>query len=118
MRVPGLTVIRANDGGIALQIRGAHSYDGSSDAPLFLLDDAEAGIYGIRGANGVILIRTKRAGNTKQRAASAAGLQLGGHRNRLYKTRVLVHDLDSILRPSPVAGLSHCEGVRSRAPGE
>src|SRR5438067_12935120 len=40
MRVPGLTVIRTNDGGIALQIRGAHSYDGSSSAPLFLLDGA------------------------------------------------------------------------------
>lgn len=92
MRVSGLTVIRTNDGGIALQIRGAHSYDGSSNAPLFLLDGApfepgpmgalsginplniasirvlkgaDAGIYGIQGSNGVILITTKRAGNNK-----------------------------------------------------
>ena len=85
-KVSGVTVRRTNDGGIALQIRGASSFDGR-DAPLFLLDDmpmepgpggaltgvdpysiesikvlkgAEAGIYGIRGMNGVIKITTKK----------------------------------------------------------
>jgi TonB-dependent SusC/RagA subfamily outer membrane receptor len=87
-KVSGVTVKRTNDGGIALQIRGASSFDGS-DAPLFLVDDmpmepgpggaltgvdpysiesikvlkgAEAGIYGIRGMNGVIVITTKKPG--------------------------------------------------------
>jgi TonB-dependent SusC/RagA subfamily outer membrane receptor len=85
-KVSGVTVRRTNDGGIALQIRGASSFDGR-DAPLFLLDDmpidpgpggaltgvdpysietikvlkgAEAGMYGIRGMNGVIKITTKK----------------------------------------------------------
>jgi TonB-dependent SusC/RagA subfamily outer membrane receptor len=87
-KVSGLLVTRAADGSIALQIRGATSFDGS-DAPLFVLDGlpmepgpggaltgvdpyniqsikvlkgAEAGIYGIRGFNGVIVITTKTAG--------------------------------------------------------
>lgn len=85
-KVSGVLVRRTADGGIALQIRGATSFDGS-DAPLYLVDDvpfepgpggvltgvdpyniesikvlkgADAGIYGIRGFNGVILIKTKR----------------------------------------------------------
>jgi TonB-dependent SusC/RagA subfamily outer membrane receptor len=85
-RVTGVVVRRTDDGGIALQIRGATSFDGT-DAPLYLLDGApfepgpggtltgvdpyniesikvlkgaEAGIYGIRGMNGVILITTKK----------------------------------------------------------
>ena len=85
-RVTGVLVRRTNDGGIALQIRGATSFDGS-DAPLFILDGnpfepgpggaltavdpynidsikvlkgADAGIYGIRGMNGVIVITTKK----------------------------------------------------------
>jgi TonB-dependent SusC/RagA subfamily outer membrane receptor len=85
-KVTGVMVRRTNDGGIALQIRGATSFDGT-DAPLYLVDGgpfepgpggaltgvdpyniesikvlkgAEAGIYGIRGMNGVILITTKK----------------------------------------------------------
>ena len=87
-KVTGLQVTRAPDGGIALQIRGATSFDGS-DAPLFVIDGvpmepgpggalsgvdpyniatikvlkgADAGIYGIRGFNGVIVITTKKPG--------------------------------------------------------
>ena len=85
-RVTGVLVRRTNDGGIAVQIRGATSFDGT-DAPLYLLDGgpfepgpggaltgvdpyniesikvlkgADAGIYGIRGMNGVILITTHK----------------------------------------------------------
>lgn len=85
-KVSGVTISRTNDGGIALQIRGATSFDGR-DAPLFVIDDmpiepgpggaltgidpysiesikvlkgAEAGMYGIRGMNGVIKITTKK----------------------------------------------------------
>jgi TonB-dependent SusC/RagA subfamily outer membrane receptor len=84
-KVPGVVVRRTDDGGIAVQIRGATSFDGT-DAPLYLIDGgpfepgpggaltgvdpysiesikvlkgAEAGIYGIRGLNGVILIKMK-----------------------------------------------------------
>jgi TonB-dependent starch-binding outer membrane protein SusC len=87
-KVPGLVVTRAADGGIALQIRGATSFSGSN-APLYVIDDtpiepgpggslpgidpytiesikvlkgADAGIYGIRGLNGVIVITTKKPG--------------------------------------------------------
>jgi TonB-dependent SusC/RagA subfamily outer membrane receptor len=86
--VPGLVVKRTADGGIALQIRGNTSFTGN-DAPLYVLDDmpiepgpegavtgidpyaiesikvlrgADAGLYGIRGSNGVIVITTKKAG--------------------------------------------------------
>ncbi len=86
-KVPGLLVTRAPNGGIALQIRGISSFN-SSNAPLYVIDDvavepgpggtvpdinpydiesikvlkdpAETGIYGMRGANGVIVITTKR----------------------------------------------------------
>jgi TonB-dependent SusC/RagA subfamily outer membrane receptor len=85
-KVTGVLVRRTNDGSIAIQIRGATSFDGT-DAPLYLLDGApfepgpggaltgvdpynidsikvlkgaEAGIYGIRGMNGVILITSKK----------------------------------------------------------
>ena len=86
-KVPGLLVTRAPNGGIALQIRGVSSFS-SSNAPLYVIDDvpvepgpggtlpdinpydiesikvlkdpAETGIYGMRGANGVIVITTKR----------------------------------------------------------
>jgi TonB-dependent SusC/RagA subfamily outer membrane receptor len=87
-KVPGLVVTRAADGGIALQIRGATSFRGDN-APLYVIDDtpiepgpggslpgidpytiesikvlkgADAGIYGIRGLNGVIVITTKKPG--------------------------------------------------------
>jgi len=88
-RVAGVTVSRAPDGGIAVRIRGAASIYGNSE-PLYVLDGmpiqpgpngsltginphdiesiqvlkdpAETALYGIRGANGVIVIKTKRPG--------------------------------------------------------
>jgi TonB-dependent starch-binding outer membrane protein SusC len=88
-KVPGITVTRTADGGVAIRIRGAMSFDGSDAGPLYLLNDneiavgrdgalpglnpyeiesikvfkgADAAIYGIRGANGVIAITTKKPG--------------------------------------------------------
>jgi TonB-dependent starch-binding outer membrane protein SusC len=86
-RFPGVTVTRTADGAIALRIRGTTSILGSNE-PLYVLDGVEiqaapggalAGInpydiasievvkdpagtamYGLRGANGVIIIKTKR----------------------------------------------------------
>ena len=86
-RVSGVSVVRTADGGIAIRIRGATSILGSN-APLYVIDGipVEAGpngslkgiapsdiasievlkdvastaIYGVRGANGVIVIKTKR----------------------------------------------------------
>ena len=86
-KVPGLIVTRTGDGGIALQIRGSSSYNGAETPPLYVLNGlpfqpgpggvitgidpndiesikvlkgASAGIYGIDGANGVIVITTKQ----------------------------------------------------------
>lgn len=88
-KVPGLVVRRTDGGGYALRIRGATSYGGSGASPLYILDGlpiqtgpegevpqlnlfnlesirvlkgAEAAVYGIDGANGVIVITTKKAG--------------------------------------------------------
>ena len=86
-RVAGVTVTRAVDGGIAVRIRGASSIYGNAE-PLYVLDGvaiqpgpngsltginpsdiesikvlkdpAETAMYGVRGANGVIVIKTKR----------------------------------------------------------
>jgi TonB-dependent SusC/RagA subfamily outer membrane receptor len=86
-RVAGVTVTRAPDGGIAVRIRGATSFHGSAE-PLYVLDGlpiqagpggslqgidlydiesiqvlkdpADTAMYGMRGANGVIVIKTKR----------------------------------------------------------
>ena len=86
-RVAGVTVSRSSDGGIAVRIRGATSIYGNSD-PLYVLDGmpiqpgpngtltginpydiesiqvlknpAETALYGVRGANGVIVIKTKK----------------------------------------------------------
>lgn len=86
-RIAGVTVTRASDGGIAVRIRGATSFHGNSE-PLYILDGmpiqpgptgsltginpsdiesikvlkdaAETAMYGVRGANGVIIIKTKR----------------------------------------------------------
>jgi TonB-dependent SusC/RagA subfamily outer membrane receptor len=91
-KVPGLIVSRTSDGKIAVQIRGPSSFY-SSTRPLYVIDGspmeagpggalsginphdietirvlkdpAELGIYGMRGANGVILITTKRPGDGK-----------------------------------------------------
>ena len=86
-KVPGLIVTRTGDGGIALQIRGTSSYNGTETPPLYVLNGlpfqpgpggvitgvdphdiesikvlkgASAGIYGIEGANGAIVITTKK----------------------------------------------------------
>jgi TonB-dependent SusC/RagA subfamily outer membrane receptor len=88
-RVPGVWITRTSDGGIAVRIRGSTSIHGSTQ-PLFVIDGiafepgpggsltginpydiqsievlkdpAETSMYGVRGANGVIVIRTKRPG--------------------------------------------------------
>jgi TonB-dependent SusC/RagA subfamily outer membrane receptor len=86
-RIAGVTVARAADGGIAVRIRGAASIYGNSE-PLYVLDGmpiqpgpngsltginpsdiesikvlkdpAEIAMYGVRGGNGVIVIKTKK----------------------------------------------------------
>ena len=87
-RVPGLQVLKRPNGEVSLRIRGSRSLQ-SDDEPLVVIDgtpiqggglrDAFAGltpqdieridvlkdagstaVYGVRGANGVIIIRTKR----------------------------------------------------------
>jgi TonB-dependent SusC/RagA subfamily outer membrane receptor len=88
-RDPSLQVSRTAAGDISVQIRGPSSFFGSN-GPLYVIDDvpiqagpggalrginpydiesirvlknpADIGIYGMRGANGVILITTKRPG--------------------------------------------------------
>lgn len=88
-KVPGITVQRTPDGGIAIRIRGATSVEGRQD-PLYVIDGipiepgpygsltginpydiasievlkdaASTTMYGLRGANGVILIKTKQPG--------------------------------------------------------
>lgn len=88
-RVPGIIVRRTSAGGLALQIRGSSAYKNTDDAlPLYVVNDlpvsagpdgslpgidpydiesikvlkgAEAGIYGLQGAAGVIVIRTRSA---------------------------------------------------------
>lgn len=88
-RIPGVRVVRLASGEFSVRIRGMQSFNGS-DEPLFVVDgvpltsirggmsvvagippadiaridvlkDASAAIYGSQGANGVILITTKRA---------------------------------------------------------
>lgn len=87
-RFPGVQVLWTQ-GGVLVQIRGAASFYGST-APLYVLDGipiqpgpggtlsginpydiesiqvlkdpAETSLYGLRGANGVIVIKTKRPG--------------------------------------------------------
>jgi TonB-dependent SusC/RagA subfamily outer membrane receptor len=91
-RIAGVNVTRLSDGSIAVRIRGGTSFHGNND-PLYVLDGvpiepgpngaltgvnpndiesikvlksaAEVGIYGSRGANGVIVIKTKKAGGSK-----------------------------------------------------
>jgi TonB-dependent outer membrane receptor, SusC/RagA subfamily, signature region len=86
-KVPGVVVSRTEDGGIAIRIRGQSTVNGSS-APLYVIDGvateagpggsvpginpydiqsikvlkdpAELTMYGSRGGNGVIVIKTKR----------------------------------------------------------
>jgi len=86
-RVAGVTVSRSADGGIAVRIRGASSH--ANEQPLYILDGlpfipgpngslqginpydiesikvlkdaADITMYGSRGANGVIVIKTKKS---------------------------------------------------------
>ena len=86
-RFPGVTVTRTSDGGVAVRIRGTTSIHGSNE-PLYVIDGvaiqpgpggsltginphdiasievvkdpAGEAMYGVRGANGVIIITTKR----------------------------------------------------------
>lgn len=86
-RFPGVTVTHAPDGTLSVRIRGTTSIHGSNE-PLYVIDGVEiqpgpggslsginphdiatievikdpAGeaLYGVRGANGIIVIRTKR----------------------------------------------------------
>lgn len=88
-RVAGVTVTRAPDGGLAVRIRGGSSLDGT-DMPLYVIDGiaiepgpggsllginpydiesievlkdpVDTARYGMRGSNGVIVIKTKKAG--------------------------------------------------------
>ncbi len=84
--VAGVNVYETADGGVRVQVRGPRSLFGASD-PLYIVDGvavkpagngrfpwvqpsniesitvlkgSEATIYGVRGANGVIVIRTKK----------------------------------------------------------
>ena len=91
-KAAGALVTRTEDGGIAVQIRGPGSVYGSNE-PLYLVDDvefrpgpggalrginphdiesievlknpADIGIYGVKGANGVIKIKTKKPGRRR-----------------------------------------------------
>jgi TonB-dependent SusC/RagA subfamily outer membrane receptor len=88
-RVSGVVVESTAGGGVAVRIRGPNSFYGGQQ-PLYILDGvpfnpgpngaltglnpydiesievlknpADIGIYGVRGANGVIVIKTKRPG--------------------------------------------------------
>jgi len=88
-RFPGVEVTRTPDGGFAVRIRGGSSIR-SGNTPLYILDGvaidpgpngyltgvnpndiesievlkepAETALYGVRGSNGVIIIKTKRPG--------------------------------------------------------
>ena len=87
-KVAGVVVTRTEDGGIAVRIRGGSSSFSGNNAPLYILDGvaidagpngslagvnpydiasikvlkdaADLTMYGVRGANGVIVIKTKR----------------------------------------------------------
>lgn len=89
-RFPGVTVLRTAEGGLSIRMRGAASVHGPN-APLYVVDGVpvEAGpngdlsglnpndiesirvlkdaastsMYGVRGGNGVIVIKTKRPGS-------------------------------------------------------
>lgn len=92
-KVPGLQVTRTGDGGIALRVRSNANFGDRDRPPLFVLNGmpynpgpdgaltgidpydiesikvlkgAEASLYGIDGANGVIVITTKSAKTPKQ----------------------------------------------------
>ena len=86
-RFPGVFVQRTSDGGYSVSVRGSSSFMGG-EAPLWVIDGVpvevssgrglswvnpadvvridvlknptETGVYGVRGANGVIVVTTKR----------------------------------------------------------
>ena len=80
-RVPGVQVVKTGTASATIHIRGVNSINSSTE-PLFVVDgvtvndisninphdvksvtvlkDASAAIYGVRGANGVIVIKTRR----------------------------------------------------------
>jgi TonB-dependent SusC/RagA subfamily outer membrane receptor len=88
-KIPGIQVTRLTGGGISIRIRGTSSFYGNNE-PLYVIDGtpmeagprgalngvnpydiesirvlkdpADTGVYGVRGANGVIVITTKRPG--------------------------------------------------------
>lgn len=88
-RVSGVSVTRTANGGVAVRIRGPSSFFGSNE-PLYVIDGipiqpgpggsltginpydiesitvlkdpVDTALYGVRGANGVIVIKTKRPG--------------------------------------------------------
>ena len=88
-RFPGVVLLRSPQGGLSIRIRGAASVNGQN-APLYVIDGvpvepgpngdltglnpsdiesikvlkdaASTTMYGVRGGNGVIVIKTKRAG--------------------------------------------------------
>jgi TonB-dependent SusC/RagA subfamily outer membrane receptor len=88
-RISGVTVESAAGGGVAVRIRGTSSFYGNNE-PLYVVDGvpftpapggvlrginphdiesitvlknpADTGIYGVRGANGVIVVKTKSPG--------------------------------------------------------
>ena len=87
-KVPGLEITRTTDGSVAIRIRGPSSFFGNGE-PLYILDGipisagpngrigglfakdiesiqvlkdpSETALYGVRGGNGVIVIKTKQA---------------------------------------------------------
>jgi iron complex outermembrane receptor protein len=89
-RVPGLVIKRTATGGISVRIRGQSSIEGENE-PLYVIDDvpvrpgpggallginphdiasievlkdaSATAFYGLRGANGVIVIKTKHVGH-------------------------------------------------------
>jgi len=93
-KVPGLEVTRTTDGGVAIRIHGPASFFGNNE-PLYILDGipitpgpngtikglnardiesiqvlkdpSETALYGVRGGNGVIVIKTKTAPTTPKR---------------------------------------------------
>lgn len=87
-KAPGLIVTRTASGEIAVEVRNSSARGGESTSPLFILNGApfepgpggtlrgidpseiatlkvlrpaESGLYGMQGANGVVVITTKRA---------------------------------------------------------
>ena len=79
-KFPGVIVARTNDGGLSIRIRGVGSFhEGNEQAVAggalkginphdieliqVLKDPSETAIWGARGSNGVIVVRTKRPGH-------------------------------------------------------